>query len=224
MIGGIGLGVDEGGLEAFIRERMIVSSPAGLEGVRLYLAMPETGLAGFLGAAEPEPYWAFCWGGGLALARHVSERPETVRGRRLVDLGAGCGLVGIAAMQAGAASVLAVDVDPRAAVATRLNAGLNDVGITTLTADLLDGPAPTDVDVVLIGDLFYAPKLAERSLAFARRCREAGVEVLIGDPGRAFLPNVSLPGASLVRVGLPHGSDFGGGRDDGERGGVFRLA
>lgn len=210
-----------GALEAFIRERMVVSAPPGLEEVRLHLAGPATGLTAFLGEESPQPYWAFVWGGGLALARHVLDRPETVSGRRVMDLGAGSGLVGIAAMRAGAASVTAVDIDPRAAVATRLNAGLNGVEIATLTADLLDGPAPMDVDVVLIGDLFYAPELARRVLSFARRCHAAGRKVLIGDPGRATLPEMEM-----VRIADADSRDFGGraGQDVGERGGVFSLA
>jgi predicted nicotinamide N-methyase len=199
-----------GALEAFIRERMTVSAPQGLEEVRLHLAGPATGLTAFLGEEAPQPCWAFVWGGGLALARHVLDRPETVSGRRVMDLGAGSGLVGIAAMKAGAASVTAVDIDPRAAVATRLNAGLNGMDIATLTADLLDGPAPMDVDVVLIGDLFYAPELAERVAAFVRRCQAMSLEILIGDPGRATLPIHDL--IEVRRLGV---LDFGGGEATG---------
>ncbi|MGQ2991635.1 MAG: class I SAM-dependent methyltransferase [Brevundimonas sp.] len=202
-------------LERFIRERMDVAPAPGVPEVRLHLAGPSSGLARRFGAEAAEPYWAFVWGGGLALARHLLDRPAVVTGRRVLDLGSGSGLVAIAAMQAGAASVVAVDVDPRAAVAARLNAELNGVVVETMTADLLDGPGPEGVDIVLVGDLFYVADLAERALGFLRRCRDAGVEVLIGDPGRK-----TLPVEALEQVGAAPGRDFGGAAQGG---GVYRL-
>lgn len=203
-------------LETFIRERMDVAPAPGVREVRLHLAGPSSGLARSFGEDATEPYWAFVWGGGLALARHLLDRPEVVAGRRAMDLGSGSGLVAIAAMQAGAASVLAVDIDPRAATATRLNAALNGVVVETMTTDLLDGPAPDGVNVVLVGDLFYEAGLADRALGFLRRCRAAGLEVLIGDPGRR-----TLPVEALEQVGPPPDRDFGG---EAVGGGVFRLA
>lgn len=202
-------------LERFIRERMDVAPAPGVPEVRLHLAGPSSGLARRFGEDAAEPYWAFVWGGGLALARHLLDRPTVVTGRRVLDLGSGSGLVAIAAMQAGAASVVAVDVDPRAAVAARLNAELNGVVVETMTADLLDGPAPEGVDVVLVGDLFYVAGLAARALGFLRRCRGAGLEVLVGDPGRK-----TLPVEALEQVGAAPGRDFGG---EAQGGGVFRL-
>jgi predicted nicotinamide N-methyase len=137
------------------------------------------------------PYWAYHWGGGLALARHVLDHPETVRGKRVVDLGTGSGLVAIAAAKAGAASVLAVDIDPHAVVAAGLNATANGVAIEVLQADLLDGEPP-DTDVLLIGDLFYDAALAERVTTFLDRCLSAGMAILVGDPWRAPLPRHRL--------------------------------
>ncbi len=187
----------------------------GIPEFRLHLAGPSSGLGRRFGEDVVEPYWAFVWGGGLALARHLLDRPETVAGRRVLDLGAGSGLVAVAAMKAGAASVLAVDIDLRAAVATRLNAEVNGVRVQVLTADLLEGVAPDDVDVVLVGDLFYEAGLVGRTLGFLRRCRAAGLEVLIGDPGRK-----TLPVEAFERVGAAPDRDFGGAA---EGGGVFRL-
>ena len=209
------MAVDDDALEVFIRERMGISALEGVPEVRLHLAGPETGLGRHFGEDAPEPYWAFAWSGGLALARHLLDRPEVVTGKRVLDLGSGSGLVAIAAMKAGALSALAVDVDPRAAVATRLNADLNGVQVETVTVDLLDGPAPDDVEVVLVGDLFYERALAERALAFLRRCRAADLEVLIGDPGRK-----TLPAGLLTQVGAAPERDFGG---EAKGGGVFRL-
>ena len=202
-------------LEAFIRERMMPQVAPGLPEIRLHLAGPSSGLGRRFGEGAVEPYWAFVWGGGLALARHVLDRPEVVAGRRVLDLGSGSGLVAIAAMTAGAASVLAADVDPRAAVAARLNAALNGVVVEAVTADGLDGPAPEGIEVVLVGDLFYAAGLADRVLGFLRRCQAAGLEVLIGDPGRK-----TLPVEVLEKVGAPPDRDFGG---EAKGGGVYRL-
>lgn len=209
------MAIDPGDLECFIRERMINQGVPGVPEIQLHLAGPSSGLSRWFGDEAVEPYWAFVWGGGLALARHVLDRPEVVAGRRVLDLGSGSGLVAIAAMKAGAASVLAVDVDPRAVTAARLNAELNAVEVEAVTADRLHGPAPEGIEVVLVGDLFYEAALAERALGFLRRCAAEGVEVLIGDPGRK-----TLPVGALEQVGAAPDRDFGG---EAEGGGVFRL-
>ncbi|MBS0295600.1 MAG: methyltransferase [Proteobacteria bacterium] len=163
--------------------------------MRLHLAGPTSGL-GRLADADPggfrTPYWAYPWGGGLALARHVLDHPETVAGRSVMDLGAGSGLVGIAAAKARARQVLAVDVDAYAAVAAPLNAEANGVEIRFLLADLLASEPPEGVEIVLAADLFYEEALARRTTAFLERCLQAGVDVLIGDPWRTHLPRERL--------------------------------
>jgi predicted nicotinamide N-methyase len=122
----------------------------------------------------------------------VLDRPETVRGRSVLDLGAGSGLVAIATAKAGARSVLAVDVDPYAEIATALNAEANGVEIGFRLADVLDGAPPEGIETVLAADLFYDETLARRTTAFLKRSRAAGVEVLVGDPWRAHLPRDRL--------------------------------
>lgn len=174
---------------AFIRARLPVLPVPGIPEIVLHKAVPASGL-GRLAAADAafgSPYWAYYWLGGLALARFVLDRPETVRGRRVFDLGTGSGLVAIAAMRAGAASVLAADVDPYAVTAAALNAAENGVAVETLHADLTEGPVP-EVDLILAGDVFYDPEPAGRVMPFLTRCRAAGIEVLVGDPRRAPLP------------------------------------
>jgi len=159
------------------------------------MAGPHSGL-GRLADADPDgfgtPYWAYAWGGGLALARYVLDHPETIAGRSVLDLGSGSGLVGIAAAKAGAREVMAVDVDAYAAVAAPLNAQANGVDIRFLLADLLDGEPPEGVDVVLAADLFYEEALARRTTGFLERCLTSGAQVLIGDPWRAHLPTERL--------------------------------
>lgn len=142
----------------------------------------------------PPPFWAFAWAGGQALARHLIDHPARVAGRRVLDLGAGSGLVAIAAARAGAVPVIACDIDRFAAAAIALNADANDVCVEVSCEDLLDRPAPRDAryDLILVGDLWYEADTAARVLAFLDRHMQAGTDVLIGDPGRAYLPTGRL--------------------------------
>lgn len=135
----------------------------------------------------PPPYWAFAWAGGQALARYILDNPELLKGQRVLDLGSGSGLTAIAAMKAGAASVLAADIDAYALAACRLNAEANGVVIDTTADDLLD-VAPGSFGVILVGDLFYERQLAERVLAFIEKAAVGGALVLIGDPQRNYFP------------------------------------
>jgi predicted nicotinamide N-methyase len=141
-----------------------------------------------LGAMNvPPPYWAFAWAGGQALARFLLDNPATVDGRSVLDLGSGSGLVAIAAAKAGAARVLAADIDAFAVRAIGLNAAANAVSLEITADDLLEA-APGTFDVVLIGDLFYERPLAERALAFATAAHARGTQVLAGDPRRSYFP------------------------------------
>lgn len=136
------------------------------------------------------PFWAFAWAGGQALARYLFDHPETVEGRRVIDIASGSGLVAIAAAKAGAAAVTAYDVDPLAAAAITVNAAANDVAVHAACADILDQddlPSP-DTDVVLVADAFYKRDLATKVMRFLERGRARGATVLAGDFGRAYLP------------------------------------
>ena len=138
------------------------------------------------GVEQPPPFWAFAWAGGQALARHVLDHPELVAGRSLLDLATGSGLVAVAAARAGAHPVTANDIDPFSLAAAQANAEANGVDIRTVEADLLD----TDdrYGVILAGDVFYSRDMAGRVLPFLRRAAARGCLVLVGDPGRAYLP------------------------------------
>lgn len=173
----------------------------------LYTAHPASGLSRLVGYDGPPPYWAWPWSGGAALGRYLLDRPETVRGRRVLDFGAGAGLVAIAAAKSGAAAVIATEIDPNGAAALRLNAAANGVAVTVLTTDLTGG-APPGVDIVVAGDAFYAPEVAARVLPFLDRCLAAGIEVLVGDPGRA-----DLPAARLRPLAQFHVAEVGGVRN-----------
>ena len=176
-------------LDAFIRKRLPLEPVSGVSEIRLHRAGPRSGLMR-LAEADPDfgsPYWSRTWGGGLALARHILDHPEVVRGRRVLDLGAGSGLVAIAAALVGASEVKAADVDPYAIAATRLNAAANGATVEAVLGDLTAGDPP-EVDLMLVGDLFYDPDLATRVTAYLARCVAAGITVLIGDPFRAYLP------------------------------------
>jgi predicted nicotinamide N-methyase len=137
--------------------------------------------------AEEPPFWAAAWPGGQALARYVLDHPGLVAGRSVLDLGAGSGLVGVAAGMAGAERVLASEIDPFGVTSIALNADLNGVSQVSAVGDVL-GEGPPDVDVVLAGDVCYDRAMTGRVLAFLEAARSGGAEVLVGDPGRAYLP------------------------------------
>jgi predicted nicotinamide N-methyase len=142
----------------------------------------------------PPPYWAFAWAGGQALSRYVLDHPGTVAGKRVLDLAAGSGLVAIAAAKAGAAPVTAVDIDAFSDPAINLNAEANDTYVDVIILDVLDHPAPVAprYDVILMGDLFYERDTAARALAYLDRQATVGTRVLVGDPGRTYLPKDRL--------------------------------
>jgi predicted nicotinamide N-methyase len=164
----------------------------GLEGIRLHLADEVLPLwRGIqLETGDPDaqlPYWAFAWAGGLAIGRHLQLQPEVVAGRHVFDLASGSGLCAIAAMQAGATAVKAADVDAFAAAAIGLNARANGCRIEVVHRDVLDDDPP-DVDVILAGDCWYEAALAERVLPWLQRAAARGIDTVVGDPGRRYLP------------------------------------
>lgn len=143
------------------------------------------------GAGNAPPFWAAAWPGGQVLARYVLDTPGLVAGRRVLDLGSGSGLVAVAAVLAGATTVLASDVDPYSHTAIRLNAQVNAVRGIEVVGDVLDG-GPPDVDVVLAGDVCYDREMTSRVLPFLWQAWTAGATVLVGDPGRRYLPGEGL--------------------------------
>jgi predicted nicotinamide N-methyase len=166
----------------------------------------------------PPPFWAFAWAGGQALARYVLDNPETVCGRHVLDLASGSGLVAIAAVQAGAASVVAADIDAFAVAAIGLNAAANAVALRVNGADLLAAQPPA-FDTVLVGDLFYERDLAARVTAWLEAARDQGALVLIGDPGRSYLPKQRLE--AIAEYSVPQTREL----EDAEtkRSAVWRL-
>jgi predicted nicotinamide N-methyase len=141
------------------------------------------------------PYWAFCWGSGQALARYVLDHPELVRGRRVLDFGAGCGIAGIAAAKAGAAHVTATEIDPLAAVAIEINARLNDAAVEPSLEDVIQ-TGRSDWQVLLAADVCYWVSNAD----WLHRFAEGDRLVLIGDPGRPGLDKSNLQELARYRV------------------------
>jgi predicted nicotinamide N-methyase len=146
----------------------------------------------------PPPFWAFAWAGGQGLARHVLDNPGLVAGRRVLDFATGSGLVAIAAAKAGAAHVLASDVDPFCAVAAELNARLNGVAVDVAIKDLTG--TLDDWDVVLAGDVFYDREFAGLLMPWFEELACGGRTVLVGDPGRAYLPGSGLERLATYEV------------------------
>ena len=190
---------------AFIRANTAIASPPLVPEIALHLATEITPLWHAteveLGRDQlPPPYWAFAWAGGQALARHVLDHPQLVRGRSVLDFGAGSGLLALAAARAGASRATAAEIDGFAAAAIALNAALNRLDVAIEGGDVI-GRLPAPWEVVLVGDMCYERPLAERLTAWLRRLAEAGVLVLLGDPGRAYLPQSGL--LELARYTVP---------------------
>jgi predicted nicotinamide N-methyase len=206
----------------FIRQNTTVMSPPLVPEVKLHLAHEAVPLwqkteeeLGEMGL--PPPFWAFAWAGGQALARYVLDNAGIIRSRNILDLATGSGLVGIAVALSGG-KVLAIDIDDFATTAVAMNAELNGVQLDIRCEDLLAKPPPA-VDVILVGDLFYEKSLAERCLAWLRLAQAQNVQVLIGDPGRSYLPKEQLE--KLAEYNVPVTRDL----EDAEikRTAVWRL-
>ena len=162
-------------------------------------------------ARDAPPFWAFPWAGGQGLARYVLDHPAVVGGRRVLDAASGSGLVAIAAARAGAASVLAGDIDEHALAAIALNAAANGAQAVhaarlDLAAPVPGGPAAVGAgagsfpEVVLAADVWYQRELAATALRFLRAARRAGADVLVADPGRAFVPRSALTALTAYQV------------------------
>ncbi|WP_372708236.1 methyltransferase [Brevundimonas sp.] len=139
----------------------------------------------------PPPFWAFAWAGGQGLARWLLDHPTEVRGKRVLDFAAGSGLVGVAAMKAGAASVLCADVDPFCGAAAALNAAANGVTLAFTAEDLLEGPPP-EVDVICAGDVFYEQPMSSRVLDWLTLAAAGRTRVIVGDPLRTYFPRTGF--------------------------------
>jgi predicted nicotinamide N-methyase len=184
------------GRRAFIVENTRLQAPPHTPELQLHLAdeitpiwkLTEEALAEI---GLPPPFWAFAWAGGQALARYILDHPEVVAGKRVIDFASGSGLVAIAAMRAGATSVLAADIDVFCEAAIGLNASANGVELGFTEIDLLDTPPPA-ADVLLAGDICYERPMAEAVMAWLALGRAAGATVLIGDPGRTYFPKDGL--------------------------------
>ncbi len=189
--------------ETFIRANTDIMAPPHVPEIRLHLAgeahdlwlkteeeLEEIGL--------PPPFWAFAWAGGQGLARHVLDHPELVAGKRVIDFASGSGLVAIAAMKAGAASVLGIDIDPWTATAIRLNAELNGVDVVSSAKDIIG--SARDADVYLAGDVFYDRAFADRLIPWFSALVDEGADVLVGDPGRAYCPRDRLQMLATYQV------------------------
>ncbi|MCO6180329.1 methyltransferase [Ciceribacter sp. RN22] len=189
--------------ERFIRANTSLMAPPHVSEIRLHLAsevhdlwlktedeLEEIGL--------PPPFWAFAWAGGQGLARYVLDHPEVTAGKRVVDFASGSGLVAIAARLAGAGRVVAADIDPWAETAIRLNAETNGVAVDFTGRNLIG--ETLEADVVLAGDVFYDRGFADALIPWFDRLAATGIDVLVGDPGRSYLPKERLTALASYQV------------------------
>jgi len=189
--------------ESFIRANTSLMASPHVPEIRLHLASEAHEL--WLKTEEeleqiglPPPFWAFAWAGGQGLARYILDHPEIVAGKTVLDFATGSGLVAIAAKRAGAALVLAVDIDPWAGTAIRLNAVENGVDLDFAGDDIVG--CAVDADVILAGDVFYDHDFAASLVPWLRRMAGEGRTVLVGDPGRAYLPKDRLEVQATYQV------------------------
>jgi predicted nicotinamide N-methyase len=186
--------------KTFILENTALTTPPLVPEIRLHLATEVVPLwrkteEELEAEGVPPPYWAFAWAGGQALARHVLDHPETVTGKSVLDFGSGSGLVAIAAKKAGAARVLAADIDTFAAAAIALNAQANDTAIDVTSDDVIGSSG--GCSTILVGDMCYERPLAERLLAWLRA---QDALILLGDPGRSYFPKSGVEKLATYRV------------------------
>lgn len=185
------------GRRAFVLENTRVQRPPHTPELELHLADEITPIWRLTEEALqemglPPPFWAFAWAGGQALARYVLDHPQVVAGKQVIDFATGSGIVAIAAMKAGAARVLAADIDVFCGAAVAANAARNGVAVQFTEKNLLDEPPPAWADVILAGDICYEKPLATQVLAWLADAKHAGATVLIGDPGRSYFPREGL--------------------------------
>lgn len=188
----------------FVRDHTEPQRPGLVPEIRLLVAADVVALWEAMeeqrgGPAEDPPFWAAAWPGGQVLARYVLDAPDLVAGRRVLDLGSGSGLVAVAASLAGAAEVVASEIDPFGRAAIPLNAELNGARGIRVTGDVLGEEPPRDA-VVLAGDVCYDRVMTGRVLPFLDAARSRGCRVLVGDPGRPYLPVDRLRAVAVHEV------------------------
>jgi predicted nicotinamide N-methyase len=195
--------------DAFIRAHTSLASPPLLPEIKLYLATEMTPLwwatENWLAEKGIEPpFWAFAWAGGQAIARCIFDQPNLVRRQRILDIASGSGLCAIAAMRAGAAQAIAIDRDALAARAITLNALANGVSVEARAADIITNDTTTSwtgiCDIVLAGDVCYDAAMTAAFLPWLQARVAEGVRVLLGDPGRYYLPKEGLREIARYRV------------------------
>ena len=191
--------------QAFVRAQTRIARPSLVPELKLHLATEisqiwratQTELDNY---GMPPPYWAFCWPGGQALTRFLIDHPHWVKGKRVLDFASGSGISGIAAARMKAAHVTAAEIDEFAVAAIARNARLNKAKVEIVTEDLV-GRRDLGFDIVLAGDVCYERPMAERVFAWFQALADAGVTILMGDPGRAYLPRHHL--VEMARYMVP---------------------
>lgn len=195
----------------FIRSHTEILCPPLIPEIRLHTASEispiwEATEADLEKLGLPPPFWAFAWAGGQGLARYLLDTPDIVAGKQVFDFASGSGICAIAAALAGAAHVVANEIDPYAGAAIALNAALNGVAVEILLEDVLGHDAGAGWDVVLAGDVCYEKPMADRMTAWLRRHASAGALVLLGDPGRTYRPDDGL--TQLAEYSVPTSRDL----------------
>ncbi len=189
---------------AFVRDQTRLQPAPFVPEISLHLASEVTPLwmatetwSGQKNSAPP--FWAFAWPGGMALARYILDHPDVVRGLSVLDFAAGSGIGAIAAAKAGASRVAAADIDPLAQTAAQMNAARNGIAIDCWRGVDLEVPCRS-FDLIIAGDVCYEQVMSSRILKWLALSAEAGAQVLLADPGRAYAPKEEALAALSVRA------------------------
>jgi len=141
------------------------------------------------GTERDIPYWAVVWPAGISLARFLLNNPHIVSGKSVLDIGCGGGIPAVAAVKAGAVSVIANDIDPVALHITSLNTKANNVSVTPDNTNYLEKPAADDhFDIILAADMFYQRSDSMQMLDFLKKWKSRGSTVIIADAQRTYAP------------------------------------
>ncbi len=191
----------------FILDNTSLVCPPHAPEIRLHLASESHAL--WLKTEEeleeiglPPPFWAFAWAGGQGLARWLLDNPQSVRGKRVLDLATGSGLVAIAAAKCGATRVTANDIDPWCEAAVQLNADANSVTLDFDGRDLAGTGMQEDWQIILAGDVFYSKDMVESLVQWFDKALSLGCDIIVGDPGRAYLPRERLSELASYQVAV----------------------
>ncbi|RPI72106.1 MAG: methyltransferase, partial [Desulfobacteraceae bacterium] len=136
----------------------------------------------------PVPHWAIVWPAAQVLARYLLDHPKIVKEKEILEIGCGGAVVSISAKRSGSRQVWANDIDPVTLAVARENASANQVDIVFDSMNRIGTRTLPAVNLVLIADFFYMKTDSLMLTAQLHEWKNQGIEIIIADGGRAFVP------------------------------------